>query len=395
MRNRNLMRPVLAGALALVTSGGVHAISFTQGAWTLDINGTVNGFYTDTRCSNNVGAANWAPFSACNAVGNANKTTSIENGFLPAWIHFIATTRTNNLDVEAHIGFAPGISNPSIFAGQRIAGAETVGDVRNAYLKFGDASWGSVKVGRDAGLFQREGTFSDMTVPGVGTQAFSAGALNTTFGQVGEGYIYMSFQPQITYASPVILGFQGAIGVFQPVDIGSQYTIHTQPMLQGLATYEFGSPTAVNGKLWTSFVTQRAEQPDTGATATANGYELGGRVSWSGITANLSGFKGKGIGDAILFLNATDPAGKRYRTEGFLGNISFNPIATTKVGFQYGETRNKDIAGAKNKAWVLGVYHDLAPGLKLVAEYIDHKTEQSGAPEARAKTFAVGAILFF
>jgi predicted porin len=394
MNKQTLMRGAAVAALT-TAAGAAQAISFTQNDWTLDINGTVNGFYTFTDCSSKVGASQWNAFSACNVVGNGGKTSSVENGFLPVWLNFVATARLNNLDIKAHIGFAPGTSNPSIIAGQRIAGAESVGDVRNAYLTFGDASWGTIKAGRDAALFERQATFSDLTVPGVGTQAQSSGALNTTFGQVGEGYVFMAFQPQITYTSPTLAGFQGAVGIFQPIDIGSQYTGRKQPMLQGLATYDLGVPSGVNGQVWTSFLTQKAENLATGATVTANGYELGGKVSAAGITANLSGFTGKGIGDAVLFLNATDAAGNKYRTQGFLGNVSFNPIASTKLGLQYGETRNKDIAGAKNKAYVLGIYHDLAPGLKLVGEYIDHKTEQTGSPHARAKTIAVGANVFF
>lgn len=375
--------------------GTAQAISFTQGDWTLDINGTVNGFYTFTDCSRNVGASQWNTFSACNVVGNGSKTSSIQNGYLPAWINVVAKARLNNLDVKAHVGIAPGTSNPSIFGGQRIAGAQPVGDVRNAYLSFGDASWGSVKLGRDAALFSRQATFSDITVPGVGTQAQASGALNTTFGQVGEGYIYMSFQPQITYTTPAIAGFQGAVGVFQPIDVGSQYAGRKQPMLQGLATYDFGAPTGLNGQVWTSFVNATGENLNTGANATARGYELGGKINVAGITANLSGFSGKGIGDSVLFLGATDAAGNLYKTEGFLGNVTYNIVASTKLGVQYGETRNKNIAGATNKAYVLGVYHDLVPGLKIVGEYINHATEQTGAPDARSKTFAIGAIVFF
>lgn len=397
MTPSNLVRGAAVAALTTVAAAA-QAISFTQKDWTLDINGTVNGFYAFTECSRNAGASQWNAFSACNMAGNGDKTSSVENGFLPAWINFVATARLNNLDVKAHIGFAPGTSNPSIVAGQRIAGAESVGDVRNAYLSFGDASWGTFKLGRDAALFQRQATFSDLTVPGVGTQAQSSGALNTTFGQVGEGYIYMSFQPQVSYTTPTIAGLQGAVGIFQPIDIGSQYTGRRQPMLQGLATYDFGAPAGGNGlsgQVWTSFLTQKAENLATGATVTAHGYELGGKLSAAGVTANLSGFTGKGIGDAVLFLNATDAAGNRYRTQGFLGNLSFHPVASTKLGLQYGETRNKDIPGARNKACVLGVYHDLVPGLKLVGEYIDHKTEQTGSPDARARTIALGANLFF
>lgn len=76
-------------------------------------------------------------------MGGGDKVASIENGFLPAWVNFVATKRSESgFDIKAYIGIAPEISNPSIFSGQRIAGAQSAGDVRNAYLSFGDASWG-------------------------------------------------------------------------------------------------------------------------------------------------------------------------------------------------------------------------------------------------------------
>ena len=39
---------------------------------------------------------------------------------------------------------------------------------RQAFITFGDASWGSVKVGKDLGIFAGDAILSDMTLLGVG-----------------------------------------------------------------------------------------------------------------------------------------------------------------------------------------------------------------------------------
>ena len=39
---------------------------------------------------------------------------------------------------------------------------------RQAFITFGDASWGSVKVGKDLGIFAGDAILTDMTLLGVG-----------------------------------------------------------------------------------------------------------------------------------------------------------------------------------------------------------------------------------
>ncbi len=397
MNKRNLLQLAVCSALT-VLAAPAQAISFTQGDWTMDINGTVNAFYTNTDCSNKAGASQWATLSACNS---GNQTTSIQNGLLPGIISLVATTRQSDLDIKGHFGFAPGTSNfdPGTAAApnQRVAGAQPVGDMRIVYLSFGDKSWGSVKLGRDIGLFQQQAILNDMTLLGVGGNAVAAGAGNTTTGMIGKGYMYTAFQPQITYSSPNYSGFQGSIGVFQPLDIDA-FNIHKSPMLQGLASYDFPASGGMTGKAWASFVNQSSTESSTlTGSASASGFELGGKFGIAGFEAMLVGFDGKGIGDALLFLNGTDAAGNTQKTQGFLGQLTYKPPGlNTKFGINFGETKNKDVAGSKNSAMTLGVYHSLTKSVTLVGEYIDEKTKQSAAPdEANAKTFALGAILFF
>jgi predicted porin len=395
MNKRNLLQLAVCSTLA-VLAAPAQAISFTQSDWTMDINGTVNGFYTNTDCSNVANPSNWAVFSACNT---GNQTSNIQNGLLPGWISFVATTRQNDLDIKAHFGFAPGTSGD---ANTPRGGAFTSIDTRNVYLSFGDKSWGTIKIGRDIGLFQQQAILNDMTLLGVGGQANLNGAINTTTGMIGKGYIYTAFQPQITYSSPNYSGFQGSIGVFQPANIDT-FTVHSSPMLQGMATYDFPASGGFTGKGWASFVNQSAKD-GAGTSVSAQGFELGGKIGVAGFEGTLVGFDAKGVGNAILFAGGTDAAGNTAKTQGFLGQVTFKPPGmNTKFGFNYGETKNKDLDNAKNKAFTVGVYHNLTKSLTLVGEYIDEKTTgpnistagTTAGNEANAKTFALGAILFF
>lgn len=384
----------------------VQALDFQWEDFNFNVSGIMGGYYTYTDCSVPTNASQWNSFSPCEFATDNADVASIQNGYLPAWINFkISKTFGDDTTALAHFGFAPGTSGVNIDLGQRIAGAQNVGDVRNLYLSLSNARWGSLKIGRDAGLFGLHGTLSDIAVPGIGTQAEAAGALNTTFGSVGAGYIYMSFMPQITYTSPVWNGVQAAVGIVQPLDIGPGldpgpvYNTHDTPMIQGKLTYDFDTGSGMTGKFWGSFIRQKAtqgkSQTQIGREITAKGYEIGGNLNVGRVTANLSGFFGDAIGDSILFLGATDNSGNSVETEGYLANIAYTFNGKTKLAVQYGYTESNVVAGAEATAVIVGVYHTIYEGMSLVAEYIDHTTSQDGSPDAEAKTYGLGVIWFF
>lgn len=405
MHKANFIRPIALALLAL-GAGAAEAVSFTQNDVTMDINGTVNGFYVNREST--VTAAN----------GTSTKTTnsSVSNGLLPGWLNFVATTKLDGLDMKAHISFAPGINNNSTSVGLPLAmqntnsGAPNASpnpysqiDTRNVYFNVGNADIGTFKFGRDIGLFGQEIILSDMTLIGVGGTSNAGIPYNTTFGMIGHGYMYTGFQAQISYATPNMNGFQAAAGIFQPSKFGGDQS--KNPGFQAKADYSWAGQAP--GKVWVGMVTQNTEC-STGTCAgnkpfRAEGQEIGAKVGIGNFEAVAYTFGAKGLGLSTVgaqFFGGSDGNGNRTESKGYFlqGTYKFNK---TKVGLNYGENKDKNGAAAadgeiKNKSFTLGVYHSLNKFVTLVAEYNQEKwTHTVDSANTKNNTISLGGIIFF
>src|SRR5467141_2345366 len=250
-----------AAALALGGVSAVHAeIGFKAGAWDLSFSGNVNGFATWNTCDTSTSVV--AGGLACNNGAGGGKEQAIESGLLPSALVFGAKTSQSGLDIGVTFGFYPGITSSA--TGKHGIGASTI-DARQNFLTFGDKGWGTVKVGRDIGLFGSDAILSDMTLLGVGSGGGAFPTGNTTLGRIGVGYIYTDWIPQISYSSPKYGGFQYSAGVFQGMDIfpfsgnanSASLTAHEQPGLQAKGSYEWTG--TVGGKAWVSALSQKVK----------------------------------------------------------------------------------------------------------------------------------------
>src|SRR6266705_6250722 len=234
----------VAAALALGSASGVHAeIGLKAGAWDLSFSGNVNGFATWNSCDSSATVVRGG--LACNNGVGGSKEQAIESGLLPSALVFGAKSRQAGWDIGWTIGFYPGITSSA--TGKRGIGASTI-DARQNFLTFGDKTVGTVKVGRDIGLFGSDAILADMTLLGVGSGGGAFPTGNTTLGRIGVGYIYTDWIPQISYSSPKSGGFQYSAGLFQGVDVvpsastpvnSAKLTQHEQPGLQAKASYEW------------------------------------------------------------------------------------------------------------------------------------------------------------
>ncbi len=398
----------LAVALALAASSAQAGIMIPAGDWTLDIGGVVNAYYTHTNFSGDDTAGS-SPLGL--GLGGEDSTNNITTGLLPNYLSVSGKTRQNDLDVGFTISINPGASTTS--AGKQSAQQEN----RQAFLTFGDASWGSIKLGKDLGIYASDAILNDMTLLGVGSAAGSLAGNTTTLGRIGTGFMYADWKSQVAYSSPNFNGFSFTVGLTQAwntVGNGDADTDSTSatsskrggssPAFEAKASYAWEGDFA--GKVWVSGITQKVE----GLSAFVDGasVDLGDdrATAWDiGTTVNVAGFgltgyygEGKGIGQTVQLNGGFDATGKRRDSDQWYVQGTYAlPGVGTKLGVSYGESTldgNSGESDTEDSMWVVGAYHPITKHLNLVAEYAQTEREV-GSAEAEAKTVSLGAILFF
>jgi hypothetical protein len=420
MNKRTKLAIAVSAAMWMIPiSRAVAGIDVQAGDWKIDFAGNVNAFYVGTSCDD---GSNTAVAGGLACTG-ADHSTSIRNGLLPAALVFSGTTRQADLDIDVTIGFYPGInsdlignayatgSNGAVNGAGNPSALQSPGiDARQVYFTFGDASWGTVKMGRDIGLFGKDAILDDMTLLGVGTALGNPAPSNTSLGRIGIGYIYTDWEPQITYTTANLGGFTGSFGVFQPLN-GGAYTSHNAPQFQAGLAYAFGDPKsdALTGKVWFDVVTQKLKLPSNtagpGQSSSFNGTEVDGGVKLGagGFEGVLYGYTGKGVGTIGLYVLATSASGDTRKSDGGYVQATYK-FDKLKVGLSYGisdlKLADDEIATGNtlvksNKSGVVGLYYSLTKSITLVGEYIDTKATAWGGNSATQKDFALGGILFF
>jgi len=158
----NKIKAAVAGAVLASASVANAGITWDAGEWTVDMNGNVNAFAIFSDAKDATGPAGGLAATQAAATEADSDSVAISTGLLPAWLGFTATTRQNDLDTSVTISFQPGMG-----ANQALGGGGNT-ENRQAFLTFGDKSWGSVKLGKDLGIFGSTAILNDMTLLGVG-----------------------------------------------------------------------------------------------------------------------------------------------------------------------------------------------------------------------------------
>jgi predicted porin len=433
--NKNIKLAVAGAVLALSASANAGII-IPAGDWTLDISGNVNAFYTNTRYSGDDKAGELYAAGA-GEHGKGSSVNNITTGLLPNFLSVGGTTRQNDLDVAFTISINPGSSTTQ--AGIQSAQQEN----RQAFLTFGDKSWGSIKLGKDLGIYASDAILNDMTLLGVGSAAGSLAGNTTTLGRIGRGFMYADWKAQVAYTTPNMNGFQATVGVTQGWDalnslnttnattgavtsngVGSNQRSGASPAFEGKASYSWTGDVA--GKVWLSAISQRVQGLNNATAAgqnsvtgafvapgnntiadtndRANAWDIGTSINVASLT--LTGYygKGNGIGQTVQLLNGFDAAGKRRDSDQWYVQAMYALPTKTKVGMSYGEStldgNGRDLfKDIKADMWTIGAYHPLTKHLNLVAEYsqakdeVDYRTTVDR--DVKAKTVSLGAIMFF
>jgi predicted porin len=439
--NKNIKLAV-AGAIFAAASAAQAGIVVPAGDWTLDVSGNVNAYDIYSKSKGTATVA-----GGLSVAGTATRdvtTSGMQNGLLPNFLSIGASTRQNDLDVAFVISLQPGTGATHSLAQVGSAGNAGLNN-RQAFMTFGDKSWGSFKVGKDLGVFASDAILNDMTLLGVGaTLGGSTSAGNTTLGRIGTGYIYAEWKPQITYTTPNMNGFQATVGITQAMTAGSLANSTTaastavaagtgvatvtggtgrilsqtgaaqsNPAYEGKISYSFAA-NDMTGKVWVSGLGQRAGVvandetmvyvADIGANVNAGGFGLTGYY-----------YGGRGIGTTGQMLDGYSAHnGNQRDSDGGYVQATYALPTKTKVGVSWGISKldlatgetnalsSSSGAGAaagylvkENEMWTVGAYHPLTKHLNLVAEYSHLKSINQANAENKTNVGSVGAILFF
>ena len=430
----------VAGAVLSAASIANAGVIIPAGEWTMDINGNVNNFAIIENSDNTTAIAGGIATTA-GTTGTPDRASQ-NTGLLPAWLGFTGTTRQNDLDVSFTISFQPGTSTTNTLAG----GGTT--ENRQAFITFGDKSWGSVKIGKDLGIYGSDAILSDMTLLGVGGTGLLGAIGNgttTTLGHIGTGYMYADWKAQIAYTTPNMNGFQATVGIIQPwntlnlggdqlttaaiVDANAPTAVGASAGLAAIAngasagtagaheSFGFEAKASYSmdmGKIWVGYITQDVDSLQTnGNNATlgnrdndAYSAEIGATMNFG--NASLTGYyyTGEGAGTTGFLMDGFDSAGNSRDSDGAFVQATYVIPAGTKVGVSYGrsdlDATATDVANAvgivsRNEMWTVGAYHPLTKHLNLVAEYNDTTTESmlGTVADNESDSISVGAILFF
>jgi len=420
--NKNIKLAVAGAVLAMSVSAANAGIVIPAGDWTLDVNGNVNAYATwhkaDHATTGIVGG-----LAAGKDISGEDQGQNINTGLLPSWLGFTGTTRQNDTDVSFTISMQPNVSD-------KTSTGDGTGPLwRQSFLTFGDKSWGSIKLGKDIGIFASDAILNDMTLLGVGAGTATTSGAATTLGGIGTGYVYAAWKGQVAYTTPNFNGFQATIGITNPnqgIDkdnnlagvsgansavIGNHLNQDRFGM-EGKASYSFTAD-AFSGKIWVGGATQRVKLTTslttTDATAanfreyTATAADIGATVNAgnAGLTAYY--YTGEGLGTTVFLGNGYNSTyGKRDSDGGYLQATYILPTKT-KLGVAFGRS-NLDRANGEaaadtlvksNERLTVGLYHPLTKHLNLVAEWNDIETKAQAGAKNAVTTGSLGAILFF
>jgi predicted porin len=410
-------------------------------------NVSVNGFTFNPHAP----TANKVPISggfASLAQTDANSTGA---GLLPSSISVAMNTNQNGIDIGFTASLYTGgsdLNQGSLFnangnapGGIPIALGTPGIDFRQVFGTLGTPTWGTVKVGRDLGLFGSDAILNDLTLFGVGTpggiSSWAPG--NTTNGRIGIGYIYADWIPQITYKSPSFGGFTFTGGVFTPLDQVSIFstdattaTAHNAPMLQGQIKYvgDWGPATKLTlsaDAVWEHQICDvtEATQSFTSSCVTVpttfEGLPLvqqgQGFNPWAvdgfamldvyGFNFVAYGYTGRGVGSAGLFLDGIDIFGDLRQSYGGYGQVAYTFAGTPfTIGGSWGESVLKTanevdtllnpLLARTNESWVGFARYKLTKWVLLQAEYTHTRsTDQIGSPAIASDAIAVGTDFFW
>ncbi|MGI0153876.1 MULTISPECIES: porin [Idiomarina] len=387
-KTTRLYLPAVMSALLLGTAPA-YANSSSEPVWDFGFHGYVNAHAVFADCDD----------SGAVVAGNAllctgEDATSVSNGYSPASFQFSASTQREGFDIKAVIAIEPGTTDNSAFNGN--------GDNRayRAFFTVGNAELGTIKVGRDYGVFGIDVVLEDMALGGVGAPASIRSPLNTTLGAAGYGYVFADRLSQITYSRQFGEQWQADIGIFQPLDPvsfgGNGYVGDSgseRPGIHGRLRYNYEQ-----GFVSSTFYNQDVSTPS--GSYSARGIDITAALQLGDTRFMASAFDGQGFGYYGLLIDAADSNGAPRDSSGWLAQAT-HTIGATKFGINYGVSQ-VDLAGVDTLAQVeqqskasIGVWHTLWSMFTISGEVSRMDAESHAGDSIENTAISVGLALSF
>ncbi len=379
---------LLGLALGVATTAKAQGLTMQMSnGWSFSFSGNVNAFWVFSSDSTKAG-----------------KNSSIRTGLLPTFATFEAKGKEAGMNLGIHFGFAPQIQNAGVhdnFGNGTQAGAQI--DMRQVYLTVGFADGGSLLVGRELGLFQRQNILTDMTLFGVGAVGNPQGG-GTTLGRIGYGYIYPNFNAQVTYTTSPKNPAQLSIGLFQPSVLGttaSLYSVTKLPRLEAEATYHQTSGTN-KFMVWVGGEWQSTSSRDAGdSTKSTIGGTAGVKADIQDLSIVASGYTGSGLGHILGFTGAAVAGnGTLRKSDGAIVQVTYAVDKKSTIGASWGTSRLKGSGTGETSGpiavlslYTVGVYHQWTKSLKLVFEGSREVNTLSGG--LNRTDISAGFMLFY
>jgi len=365
-----------------------------------------------------------------------NATNAIEGGLLPSALVLNLATHQMGYDLGFTIGAYVGGNNiePNIVnangGGSPVALGTAGIDLRQVFGTIGTPGFGTVKVGRDLGLFGSDAILNDATLLGVGTSAATSAPGNTTLGRIGIGYVYADWIPQVTYTTPDFNGFTASVGAFTPLDTTDLFGLSNYasingaeaPMIQGQIKYKGalgpGAKLTLSADaLWQEHRVDTSSFVDvpTGAAISSWGIDGFGKVDVAGFSFVGYGYYGKGLGTTGLFLDGFTEDGQQRASYGGYGQGSYtwdkftigaswgisvlqanscdnNGTFTGACGYSFYDTANML---KSNQSYVGFARYQLTSWMAIQGEYVHSiSTNQTGG-KIQADQIDLGTAWFF
>lgn len=379
----------LLTALAAASMQTAQAVDIKAGDWTVSVGGIVNAYYTAVSCKGDAvgGLALGGLGLGC---GGEEDRTTIGNGLLPNGLITSASSTQGGYDVKALIGIYNSTATDSAI------GQNSVVDVRQAFFSFGTAQMGTIKLGRDYGIFGANAILGDMTLLGAGAPVQATQRGRVALGHIGAGYTYLGNYGQIAYSTPKSAsGFGVDVALMSPVSdtpilTAPVYTADSTPQVQAQLTF------ASEGfKAWLGAKSQEFKSVTAGVNdLTMTGVEVGGSLTAgpAGLLVNVQGGKGLGL--------LSDADQGNTKSMNYLVQATIKASDKMKLGASYGLSENDantvGTGGLKSNAnLTLGAYYSLNSVITLVGEVGQTRSKAFDGRSARMNGVSVGGIIFY